>query len=60
MLKWLINLVVFTIIGGLIGWTIGRLIGYTILAYDNYRLRRMMKRADKVVDDAFATINQWN
>lgn len=60
MLKFVINLVVFTIIGGLVGWIIGKLIGYTIRAYDNYRLRRMMKRADKVINDSIETLINLN
>ena len=58
--RMLINLVVFTIIGGLIGWLLGKLLAIPAVVYKNYRLKRQMKRATKEIDEIFAATAQWN
>ena len=45
-----------SIIGAIVGAVIGLVINKIVKTYNNYRLRRMMKKTDKALADAFTPI----
>ena len=54
----MLRIITFAAIGAVIGWTIGKILNKIVESYNNYQIRKIMKRTETAITNAYAPIRE--